>query len=232
MQIHGLSKLTLLDYPGHIAATVFTGGCNFRCPYCHNKELVIHPETYPTISEEEVITFLKSRVGKLQGVCITGGEATLQPDLEDFIKKIKEMGFLVKLDTNGYRPEIVRKLLDAQCIDYVAMDIKNCKEKYALTCGLPSMDTGRLEETVKMLMDSDLDYEFRTTIVRELHETEDMEKIGQWIRGAKAYFLQSYEESEGVICPGFTPKTKEELEQLLQVVRRYVPQAALRGVEG
>ncbi|MCR5031577.1 MAG: anaerobic ribonucleoside-triphosphate reductase activating protein [Lachnospiraceae bacterium] len=232
MQIHGLSKLTLLDYPGHIAATIFTGGCNFRCPYCHNKELVIHPEQYPTIPEEEVLSFLKSRVGKLQGVCVTGGEATLQPDLEDFIKQIKDMGLLVKLDTNGYRPEIVRKLMDEKCIDYVAMDIKNSKEKYALTCGLSTMDIARLEETAQLLMESDLQYEFRTTVVQELHDKDDMEKIGQWIRGAKAYFLQSYEESEGVIRPGFSAKSKEELEEMLKIARVYVPQAALRGVEG
>ncbi len=230
MEIHGLNKLTLLDYPGHTAATIFTGGCNFRCPYCHNKELVIHPEAYPTIPEDEVMDFLKSRIGKLQGVCITGGEATLQKDLEDTIRAIREMGYLVKLDTNGYQPKILNKLLEEKLLDYVAMDIKNSREKYAQTAGVAQMDISLLEESVELLKNSGITCEFRTTVVKELHSIEDIQAIGEWIQGAKAYFLQSYEESEGVICPGFHPWDKQTLLKMEQIAQRYVPEARLRGV--
>ncbi|MCR4586874.1 MAG: anaerobic ribonucleoside-triphosphate reductase activating protein [Lachnospiraceae bacterium] len=230
MQIHGLSKLTLLDYPGHTAATIFTGGCNMRCPYCHNMELVLHPETYPSIAEEEVLDFLKKRIGILQGVCITGGEATLQPDLGDFIRKIRELGFLVKLDTNGYRPEVLKQFLEDGILNYVAMDIKNSREKYAQTVGLPKMDISRIEESVELLINSTIDYEFRTTVIREMHEKEDFEAMGEWIRGAKAYYLQSFVESEGVLCPGFSPWDKEHLEEFAELVKKYVPNVSVRGV--
>lgn len=231
MQIHGLNKTTLLDYPEHVAATVFTGGCNFCCPFCHNGDLVLHPGEFPVISEEEVLTFLKKRKNILSGVCVTGGEPTLQPDLADFIRKIKELGLLVKLDTNGYRPGVLQSLLREKLLDYVAMDLKNSREKYALTVGKPDLEIEKLEESVDMLLHSGVAYEFRTTVVKGLHEDEDFVKMGQWIEGAEAYYLQSYRDNENVIKKGYSAFGKGELESFLQLVKPYVKKAELRGVE-
>ncbi len=231
MRIHGLNKTTLLDYPEHVAATVFTGGCNFCCPFCHNADLVLHAGEYPTISEEEVLAFLQKRKNILSGVCITGGEPTLQPDLADFVRKIKEMGYLVKLDTNGYRPEMLRALLEEKLLDYVAMDIKNSKEKYDTTVGLERLDIQRIEESVNLLKEGQIPYEFRTTVVRELHTSEDFEAIGAWIQGARAYFLQSYRDNDNVIQKGYSAYRKEELEVFIKVLQKYVKRVELRGVE-
>ena len=231
MQIHGLNKTTLLDYPEHVAATVFTGGCNFCCPFCHNGDLVLHPGEFPVISEEEVLAFLKKRKNILSGVCITGGEPTLQPDLADFIRKIKELGLLVKLDTNGYKPEVLQSLLREKLLDYVAMDLKNSREKYALTVGKPDLAVEKLEKSVDMLLHSGIAYEFRTTVVKGLHEEEDFVKMGQWIEGAEAYYLQSYRDNENVIKKGYSAFEKEELESFLRLVKPYVKKAELRGVE-
>lgn len=231
MQIHGLNKTTLLDYPEHVAATVFTGGCNFCCPFCHNGDLVLHPGEFPVISEEEVLAFLKKRKNILSGVCVTGGEPTLQPDLADFIRKIKELGLLVKLDTNGYRPGVLQSLLGEKLLDYVAMDLKNSREKYALTVGKPDLEIEKLEESVDMLLHSGIAYEFRTTVVKGLHEEEDFAKMGQWIEGTEAYYLQSYRDNENVIKKGYSAFEKEELESFLQLVKPYVKKAELRGVE-
>ena len=231
MQIHGLNKTTLLDYPEHVAATVFTGGCNFCCPFCHNGDLVLHAKEYPTISEEEVLTFLQKRKNILSGVCITGGEPTLQPDLPEFIGKMKDMGYLVKLDTNGYRPEVLRKLLEANLLDYVAMDIKNSKEKYDTTVGKGNLDIKRIEDSVSILLEGRISYEFRTTVVRELHTSEDFEAIGSWIQGTGAYFLQSYRDNENVIQKGFSAYSKEELESFVNLLKKYVTRVELRGME-
>ena len=231
MQIHGLNKTTLLEYPEHVAATVFTGGCNFCCPFCHNGDLVLHPGECPVISEEEVIAFLKKRKNMLCGVCITGGEPTLQPDLAEFIRKIKELGLLVKLDTNGYRPGVLQGLLKEKLLDYVAMDLKNSREKYALTVGKPDLEIEKLEESVDLLLHSGIVYEFRTTVVKGLHEEEDFAKMEQWIEGAEAYYLQSYRDNENVIKKGYSAFEKEELESFLQLVKPYVKKAELRGVE-
>lgn len=231
MQIHGLNKTTLLDYPEHVAATVFTGGCNFCCPFCHNADLVLHPGEFPTISEEEVLTFLQKRKNILSGVCITGGEPTLQPDLQEFIRKIKSMGYLVKLDTNGYRPEVLRALLEEKLLDYVAMDIKSSRDKYDTTVGNSRLDIRRIEESVMLLKEGRIPYEFRTTVVRQLHEPEDFEAIGEWIQGARAYFLQSYRDNENVIQKGYSAYSKEELESFVKSLQKYVTKVELRGVE-
>lgn len=231
MQIHGLNKTTLLDYPEHVAATIFTGGCNFCCPFCHNGDLVLHPGLFPVIAEEEVMTFLKKRKGILSGVCITGGEPTLQPDLVQFIAGIKELGLLVKLDSNGYRPEVLRELLSKGLLDYVAMDIKNSREKYAATAGKPDFDISRIEESVELLKESGISYEFRTTVVKQLHEKADFEAIGDWLSGAKAYFLQAYRDNENVIQKGFSSYTKEELEAFVPILKRTIGRVELRGVE-
>lgn len=237
MQIHGLNKTTLLDYPEHIAATIFTGGCNFRCPFCHNKDLVLNPAGQPLIDEQEVFAFLKKRKGILTGVCVTGGEPTLQPDLKEFLAKIKEIGLQVKLDTNGYRPEILKDVVECGLVDYVAMDIKSSKQGYAKAVGMENQSSQKgfsienIEESVRYLMESEIVYEFRTTVVRELHTEEEMEAIGQWIQGCGAYFLQSYEENENVICPGFHACKKEELLRFEEVLKKYISNVRLRGVE-
>lgn len=231
MEIHGLIKTTLLDYPQHIASTIFTGGCNFRCPFCHNKDLVLHPNSLPLIQEEEIFTLLKKRQGVLDGVCITGGEPTLQGDLVEFIRKIKDLGLLVKLDTNGYRPEILRTLLFENLLDYVAMDIKNSPNKYAITSGIPHLDLEKINESIQLLLTSSISYEFRTTIVSELHTTQDMVDIGQWLQGAKHYFLQEYKESDSVISKGFTPCTHEQMNVFVQLLEQTIPHVEMRGIE-
>lgn len=231
MQIHGLNKTTLLDYPEHVAATIFTGGCNFCCPFCHNGDLALHPGLFPVIAKEEVMAFLKKRKGILSGVCITGGEPTLQPDLVQFIAGIKDLGLLVKLDSNGYRPEVLRELLSEGLLDYVAMDIKNSREKYAVTAGKPDLDVSRIEESVELLKESGISYEFRTTVVKQLHEKADFEAISDWLSGAKAYFLQAYRDNENVIQKGFSSYTKEELEAFVPILERTIGRVKLRGVE-
>ena len=231
MQIHGFNKTTLLDYPGIVAATIFTGACNFRCPYCQNADLVLNPSSQPKIPEEDVLAHLKKRKGITEGICITGGEPTLQADLEDFIRKCKEIGLKVKLDSNGYRPEVVRKLIDEKLIDYVAMDIKSSLDEYHKVAGV-SVDTEKIKETIDMLISGSIDYEFRTTVVKELHNKENFEKISELIKGAKKYYLQGYEDSERVIQRGFTSYTKEELESFLPILRNNIELVEIRGVEG
>lgn len=231
MKIHGLNKTTLLDYPEHVAATIFTGGCNFRCPFCHNGELVQDPDAFPLIPQEEVLAFLRKRSGVLSGVCITGGEPTLQPDLADFIREVKKIGLLVKLDTNGYRPQVLRSLLREGLPDYVAMDIKNCREKYGVTAGCEGLEVRLIEESVQLLKESRIPYEFRTTVVRELHEAEDFDKIGAWLEGAKAYFLQAYRDNENVLREGFHAYTREEMERFLPLLQKRIERVELRGVE-
>jgi pyruvate formate lyase activating enzyme len=194
MRIGGFQKMTLIDYPGKLAATVFTVGCNFRCSFCHNPELVL-PEKFPPLNnlEAEFFQHLSKRKGKLEGVCITGGEPTLQPDLLDFIKKIKQMGFLVKLDSNGSQPEILKKIIAEKLVDFIAMDIKNSSAGYARAVGL-NVELKKIKQSVKLIMESGIDYEFRTTVVPGIHSEKDFEKIGQWLSGAKAYYLQEYRE--------------------------------------
>ncbi|MCI9201832.1 MAG: anaerobic ribonucleoside-triphosphate reductase activating protein [Lachnospiraceae bacterium] len=231
MRICGLNKTTLLDYPGHVAATVFLGGCNFRCPFCQNGDLVLKPEGQPAIEKEAVMAFLRKRKGVLTGVCITGGEPTIERGLEELIEEIKDIGYLLKLDTNGYCPEVIRKLTEKGLVDYIAMDIKNDLKKYGETVGIQGIDAGRIMDSIRWIINGKTDYEFRTTVVKELHGREDMSAIGKAIKGAKAYFLQGYQESGGVIAPGFHAYGKEEMEELAEWVRPFVPNVQLRGVE-
>lgn len=231
MQIHGLNKTTLLDYPEHVAATIFTGGCNFRCPFCHNSELVLHPGQQPQIPEEEVLTFLKKRKGILTGVCITGGEPTLQKDLRDFIQKIKDMGYLVKLDTNGYRPEMLERLLKENLLDYVAMDIKSSRERYGVLAGVEGIDTSVIEESTALLKNSGIPYEYRTTVIKELHSAEDFRSIGAWLAGCPAYYLQAYRENENVMQPGFSAYSKEEMEEFARILKTTMENVQIRGME-
>lgn len=230
IKIHGFQKMTLLDYPGNIACTIFLGACNFQCPFCHNGSLVLAPEKEPVIPVEDIMKVLKKRQGILDGVCITGGEPTLSEGLRELIIRIKRMGYLVKLDTNGTRPEILRGLVEDHLLDYVAMDIKNSKEKYAVTAGVSQVNMEKICESVKFLTSGVVDYEFRTTIVREFHGKEELEAISQWLKGSKRYFLQTYKETDLVICPGFSSYSKNELEELAQIPRQTILEVGIRGV--
>lgn len=227
MLIKGLQKLTLLDYPGKVACTVFTGGCNFKCPFCHNASLVTHIDS-ESICEDDFFSFLNKRTGILEGICISGGEPTLQPDLEDFIKKIKDMGFSVKLDTNGYCPEILKNLCQNGLVDYVAMDIKNSPEKYALTTGIESIDLKKIEESAAYLLNGNIDFEFRTTVVCEYHTHSDFEQIGKWLKSDAKYFLQSFIDSGDTIKPGLNPHNDEKLKAFADILRIYIPNVQIR----
>ncbi|MDD6201409.1 MAG: anaerobic ribonucleoside-triphosphate reductase activating protein [Lachnospiraceae bacterium] len=231
MRILGLTKTTLLDYPGRVAAAVFVGSCNFRCPFCHNGNLVLHSESFPEITQEELFSFLEKRRGILSGVCITGGEPTLYDDLPELIQKIRSLGYAVKLDTNGYRPQVLSSLLERNLLNYVAMDIKSDREHYADTAGLENLDFSRIEESVNILKTCSIPYEFRTTVVKGLHTSCIFENIGKWLMGDSHYFLQSYQESDAVICKRFSSFSKEELEQFCSLVKCRVPNTFLRGVE-
>ena len=257
MNIQGLQKLTLLDYPDHMACTIFTGGCNFRCPFCHNGDLVLHPTAHhgvetaipsPTsdtgtshacqdpwrhsaISHDALFSFLDKRVGILDGVCITGGEPLLQPDLEALIRDIREMGYLVKLDTNGSFPQKLSALLEKGLLNYVAMDIKNCPERYRETAGLPDhYDLTPIQDSVKLLMSGDVPYEFRTTIVREYHRPQDVVSMAQWIAGASRYYLQGFVQSENVIKLGLHGLDPVEMDALVPLISPYVPSVQVRGI--
>ena len=231
MQIFGFNKTTLLDFPEHVACTVFTGGCNFRCPFCQNGDLVLHGGSLPVLDEEEVFRVLRKRKGILTGVCVTGGEPTLQRDLDVFLSRVKELGYLVKLDSNGYRPEVLQSLCERGLVDYFAMDIKSSPENYARTAGVKELDMGLIRESVDFIRSCGLDYAFRTTVVRELHSSGDFLSIGEWLKGCKAYFLQSYVESEGVICKEFSSYSKEELEEFVMLLKPYIDNVSLRGVD-
>jgi len=200
MQIHGFNKTTLLDYPGHLACTVFTGSCQFRCPFCHNASLVLNPASQPVIPQEEVLATLKKRQHILEGVCITGGEPTLQADLPLFIEKIKALGLHVKLDTNGDNPAMLKYLVGENLLDYVAMDIKNSPEHYGKSIGLPDFDLTQIRESVTFLKEGHVDYEFRTTVVRQFNKAEDFEAIARWLSGAKVYYLQAFKDSGDLIA--------------------------------
>ncbi len=228
MIIKGLQKTTLLDFPTKVACTVFTPGCNFKCPFCHNASLVKNKND-EQISEEEFFSYIKKRQGILDGVAITGGEPLLMPDLKDFIKKIKNMGFLVKLDTNGSLPEKLQELIEERLVDYVAMDIKNSKEKYALTAGISSYPQ-KIEESVKIIMESAPDYEFRTTVVKELHETQDIVEIAKWIKDSKKYFLQSYVDSGDILEAGFSGYDEAKMIEILEETQKILPCTVLRGL--
>lgn len=227
MLIKGIQKVTLLDYPGKIACTIFTGGCNFRCPFCQNASLVTHIDD-DQILEDDFWQFLEERKGKLDAVCISGGEPCLQKDLKSFIKRIKDMGYLVKLDTNGYMPLVLQDLLTEHLLDYVAMDVKNTKEKYEMTAGV-KVDLEKIEKSIDLLKNSLIEHEFRTTIVKDFHTKDDVKVIAKWLYPSKLY-LQQFKDSIDVIQKGLTEPSKEELVEMQKEAQQENSQVYLRGI--
>ena len=230
MDFNGFQKLTLLDYPGHVACTLFTAGCNFRCPFCHNASLVTHIGDSEHYSEEFVLDYLSKRKGIIDGVCITGGEPLLHDGLKDFIKKVKDMDYIVKLDTNGYLPDRLIRLVDNGLVDYVAMDIKNSKEKYVLSAGIDSLDITQIEKSVSFLLENHIEYEFRTTVVNELHTLRDIQSAAEWISGAQKYFLQSFTDSGDLICDNLSAVETQTIKMMQEVASKYVKNVEIRGI--
>lgn len=230
MKIHGLQKMTLLDFPGRVACTVFLGGCDFRCPYCHNYELA-DGSAKSVMDEDELIAFLQKRRGLLEGVAITGGEPCLNPGLPALMGKMKALGYAVKLDTNGAHPDRLEAILGEGLADYVAMDIKNSPDKYARTAGLDSLDLAPIRRSVELLMAGNTDYEFRTTVVDELHEAADFEAIGAWIAGARRWFMQPFTDRDTVPYEGLHAPSKAKMLAWLEIMGRYVPESRLRGAD-
>jgi len=230
MKIHGLQKMTLLDFPGRVACTVFLGGCDFRCPFCHNFELV-DGTAQPLMDDEELLAFLGKRRGLLDGVAFTGGEPCLHRELPELLERIRSLGFATKLDTNGCHPDLLEEILARGLVDYVAMDIKNSPAKYAATCGVEQVDMDAVRRSISLLMNGTTDYEFRTTVIREFHEASDFPAIGQMIQGAKRYFLQCFTDRDTVPCRTLHAPTAEELRRFADIVRPYVMDTQLRGVD-
>lgn len=229
MTIEGLQKLTLLDYPGRTACTVFLGGCNFRCPFCHNFELAAGP-CKPVMEEEELLSFLQKRQGLLDGVCFTGGEPLLRRELPALLRRVKELDLAIKLDTNGSFPELLRAVVREGLVDYIAMDIKNAPDRYGETAGCRQMNLDAINESISYLLTDPVDYEFRTTVVKGLHRLEDIEAIGVWIAGAKRYFLQRFQPSEQVPDVHLEAPDEALLRKMLETVKTKIPTAQLRGI--
>lgn len=211
MNICGLQKLSMVDYPGKLAATVFTGGCNLRCPFCHNALLVTRLNESPRLDTDEVLAFLRSRRSLLDAVVLSGGEPLLQPGAADFLATVKDMGYLVKLDTNGCYPDALAEILSKRFVDYVAMDIKNSREKYGITVGIPDFDLTPIDESIRLIRESGIDYEFRTTAVRQFHTAADFTAIGRWLHGSKNYYIQNFNDSGNLIGSGMSGFSEEEL---------------------
>ena len=231
MEIYGLEKLSLVDFDGYVSATIFTGSCNFRCPFCHNSPLVLDYKNLPVISEEEILDYLKKRFGLLEGLCITGGEPTLCSDLPLFIEKVKKIGYKVKLDTNGTNPDMLKLLVDSSLIDYVAMDIKNDRESYAKIIGFDSYDTKKIEKSVDFLLNGLFPYEFRTTLIKEFHSIENIKKIGNWIKGANKYFLQKFKDSGSCIQSHLSPVDDKTVLEFVDILSKNIDCVRLRGYD-
>lgn len=230
MKIAGLQKLTLLDYPEHTACTVFTAGCNFRCPFCHNSDVVYNKTE--GVSEEELFEFLASRKGKLDGVCITGGEPLLQPDIVEFMQKIRKLGFLIKLDTNGSMHDKLVAIVNEGLCDYVAMDVKSSPNGYNIACGGMVNVDNVLKSIALLIAQNKVDYEFRTTVVKQLHSKQDFEEIASLIKGCKRYFLQQYKHSHKVIKEGYSAYSEVEMKELCSFIKALNINCALRGIDG
>ena len=236
MNIAGLQKMTLLDYPGRVACTVFLAGCNFRCPFCHNSDLLTgNAPAYMT--DSELLSFLASRRGLLDGVCITGGEPTLQPQLPQLLKQIKTLGYAIKLDTNGAKPAVLKALVEEKLVDYVAMDIKNSREQYPNTAGISDALLPGIEESIRFLLSGKVGYELRTTVVKELHTAQDIENMGAWVKNLgdgklpEKWFLQSYVHRDNVLQSDLHAPEKENLTKYAQILKPFVTFVDLRGVD-
>ncbi len=229
MNIHGLQKLTLLDYPGKVACTVFLAGCNLRCPFCHNSELLDAAAAMPVMDDGELLAFLKKRQGMLDGVAFTGGEPLLRPELPALLKRVHALGYPVKLDTNGTLPDRLERVLLDGLVDYVAMDVKNSPARYAETCGLETMDLSPVYASIELLLTGPTDYEFRTTVTEELHDETSIAALGPMIAGAKRWFLQPFTDRDSVLYAGFHAPSEEKLRRYLELVKPYVDAAEIRG---
>lgn len=230
MKFNGFQRLTLLDYPGKVACTLFTAGCNLRCPFCHNASLVTHIDNTNIYNKEEILSYLGKRQGILEGVCISGGEPLMQTEIEDFIKEVKALGYSIKLDTNGFYPDKLISLVENGLIDYVAVDIKNSYSKYAKTTGIENLDLSPLKRTVEFLLSGKVDYEFRTTIVEGLHTEADILDIGKTIKGAPRYFLQNFVDSGDLIGEGLCAISLENMKKMQKIAAQFVPNAEIRGI--
>ena len=230
MNIGGIQRLSLLDYPDKTCCTIFTVGCNYRCPFCHNASIIRNSAPENGILQEEVIEFLKRRKGLLDGVCITGGEPLLQDQLESFIREIKSLDFLVKLDTNGSLPRKLKQLIETGLVDYVAMDIKNSPDSYGQTIGINNYNLDLIKKSVDLLLSNIVPYEFRTTAVRQLHTSKDMLAIAQWIKGAEHYYLQNFVDSGDVLESGLSGFSREEMQDFQELIRPIIPSVELRGI--
>ena len=232
MQITGIQKLTLLDYPGTVACTVFTAGCNFRCPFCHNAMLVLPEQiTQDYLTDDEVFDFLRRRRGVLDGVAVTGGEPLLHKDMPEFLERVKELGYKIKLDTNGSNPALLREIVEKKLVDRVAMDIKNSPELYAGTIGFEHFDLAPVEESKNLLLSGSMDYEFRTTVVKGIHTRESLIEAAKWIRGAKEYYLQQFKDSGNLVLgEGLSAYDEKQMRALADAVREYIPAVEVRGV--
>jgi len=230
MVISGFQKLTLVDYPEHIACLIFTQGCNFRCPFCHNRDLVNSMDSKNQISEKEILDYLEKRRGLIDGVCISGGEPLLQKDIAIFMKLVKEKGYKIKLDTNGSKPQILKKLIEDKLIDYVAMDIKNSFSNYGQTSGVINIDLEKVKESIAILKNSNIDYEFRTTVVKELHSFEDLKFICEYLGNNVKYYLQNYRDCETVLVSGYHGFEKEELLEFKNKLNKDYPNVMVRGI--
>lgn len=233
MKIVGLQKLTLLDYPGQVACTVFLGGCNFRCPFCHNGQLLENASAVMTT--EELLTFLKGRKGILDGVCVTGGEPTLNPELRELLRRIRELGYLIKLDTNGYRPDVLKCLVGDGLVDYVAMDVKNSPSRYSQTVGLERMDLDKIEESISFLLTGAVNYELRTTVAEPLHDEESIKEMAGWLldlgsgRKIRQHFVQPFVDRETVLMGGLAAPNDEKLAKFAEILRQCAEKVELRG---
>ncbi len=241
MVIGGLQKISLLDYPGQVSAIIFTQGCNFRCHFCYNPMLVWPKkvgkvenkegdQTQNIIKEDDLLSFLQTRKNKLDAVVITGGEPTLHKDLPDFIKKIRQMGFLIKLDTNGTNPEMLKKLLSRNLLDYIASDFKAPLKRYEEVVSSP-VDVEKISQSVKIIMESGLPYEFRTTLVSELLDKEDIKKMGEYIQGAEKWYLQKFQPAPELVDQNFTkakPYTDKQMQEIKEIASAYVKVCGVR----
>ncbi|MCF0106205.1 MAG: anaerobic ribonucleoside-triphosphate reductase activating protein [Holdemanella sp.] len=228
MKIQGLQKMTLLDFPGKVACTVFLGGCDYRCPFCHNSD-ILSMEAEALLDEKELLQFLEKRKNLLEGVAITGGEPLLRNDIEELLTSIKALGYLIKLDTNGNHPDVLKRIVEKGLVDYVAMDIKNSPDRYAPTIGLKTFDLSKVMESKEFLLQGKVEYEFRTTVVKELHDEDSFKEIGPWIQGAQKYYLQTFVDRDKVMFSGLSAYDKEEMEKLAKIVEPYVQHIEIRG---